>query len=78
MGFFITILSQIVELKKYDECGDLSFMSDPSLDEETKNNFFKGYKTFYNCVDYVFSQDISTLVSDGKIKRVEYGVYSLA
>lgn len=65
-------------LKKYDECGNLSFMSDPNLDEETKNNFFKGHKTFYNCVDYVFSQDISTLVSDGKIKRVEYGVYSLA
>lgn len=65
-------------LEMYDACGNLSFLSDDkNLNAETRENYCKGYNLLYSCVDYVFSQDIKTLIEDGKIKKVDYSVYAL-
>lgn len=65
-------------LEMYDACGNLSFLlDDKNLDDETRENYYKGYNLLYSCVDYVFSQDIKTLIEDGKIKKVNYSVYAL-
>lgn len=64
-------------LEKYDECGDLSFLTDNDIDDDIKEYYVIGYKMFAGCVSYEIQQDITSLSNSGKIKRVSYGHYSL-